>query len=289
MVSRTMATEQAGRRKESAIYSRPDVAFRASNPLAGRRVKAGMRRFLAHLPGRAFLLSMLLGACLIAYASLEYFDFETLPDFVVEKLPVRFEALWLFSLRVHVAVALVTLPACLALMTRSLQRRATWHRWVGRVTGVLVLLALVPSGIVLSFDAKGGVWVTVGFLLSAAIVAVGMVFGTLAARARKLVAHRRAMHHVVAQMSVAVTSRALIVGLDALSVDPDVAYVVALWLPVLGSALGAEMVSFGMAESYERIRRAISTFSALFRSRAHARSVSGLERGVVGPMGSAPR
>jgi len=248
-----------------------------------------MRRLLAHLPRRAFLLTMLLGACLIAYASVEYFDSSTLPDFVVEKLPVRFEALWLFSLRVHVAVALVTLPACLVLMTRSLQRRAAWHRWLGRVTGGLVLLALVPSGVVLSFEAKGGAWVTAGFLLSASIVAFGMVSGVWAARGRRFKAHRRAMHHVVAQMSVAVTSRALIVGLDALGVDPDLAYVVALWVPVLGSALGAELASLGVAQSYERIRRATSTLSTWFRSPAHVRPVTGLERGVTRSMGAAPR
>ena len=75
---------------------------------------------------------------------------------MVEKLPVRFEALWPASLRVHVAAASLTLPLCLLLTTRALQRRAALHRWLGRVSGVLVLLALVPSGVVLAFDAKGG-------------------------------------------------------------------------------------------------------------------------------------
>jgi len=51
------------------------------------------------------------------------------------------------------------------------------------------------------------------------------------------------MRHVVAQMSVAVTSRTMILALDARGVDPAVAYVIALWVPVLGSALVAELVS----------------------------------------------
>jgi uncharacterized membrane protein YozB (DUF420 family) len=304
MVQQTMATQQPTRRKgsnahwatqqptrriNSKAYSRKVAAGQRPNPLAAWFVKGCMRRFLVHAPRRAFLLVMFLGACLIAFASLEYFDFGTLPAFVVEKLPVRFETLWLLSLRVHVAVAIVTLPSCLVLMTRSLQRRAAWHRWIGRVTGTLVVFALVPSGVVLSFDAKGGAWVTAGFLLSAAIVAAGMVLGSLAARRRELIAHRRAMLHVVAQMSVAVTSRSLIVGLDALSVDPGMAYVVALWLPVLGSALGAELVSSGIVPLYERICRAILSLIAPLRARTIARSVAGLERGVSGSMGAAPR
>jgi uncharacterized membrane protein YozB (DUF420 family) len=178
---------------------------------------------------------MFLGSALITASSLAYFDFDTLPPFVVEKLPVRFESLWLFSLRVHVAAACLSFPLCLALMTRALQRRAAWHRWVGRLTGLLVLFALVPSGIVLSFDAKGGRSVTAGFLLSAGIVAGFMAQGILAARRRELTDHRRAMWHVVGQMSVAVVSRALILAFDAVGIDPSIAYVVALWAPVLGS------------------------------------------------------
>lgn len=186
---------------------------------------------------------MLAGAALITVASLPYFDFETLPDFAIEKFPLRFEALWLASLRVHVASALVTFPLCLSLMTRPLQRRPGWHRSVGRVAAFLILFGLVPSGVVLAFDAKGGRIVTLGFLLSGAIVAAGIVAGVRAARRRELVAHRNAMRHVVAQMSVAVTSRAMLMGFDALGMDPSTSYVIALWAPVLGSLALAELVN----------------------------------------------
>jgi hypothetical protein len=180
---------------------------------------------------------------------------------------------------------LVTFPLCLLLVTRTLQRRLTLHRWLGRTTGALVLLALVPSGVVLSFDAKGGPIVTAGFLLSAGIVAGCMVWGTLAARRRELVKHRRAMRHVVAQMSVAVTSRALLMALDARGVDPDTAYVVALWLPVLGSAAVVEIMSLRALGAWlswftvqERIRRvAISPFAGV-RPRGIVSSVPRLGR-----------
>lgn len=232
-----------------------------------------MTRRFAALPRRSFLLFLLAGWALITAASLPYFDLETLPPFAIERLPVRFESLWLVSLRVHVAAAVSSFPLCLALMTRSLQRRPAWHRWLGRIAGVLVLFALVPSGVVLAFDAKGGAPVTLGFLLSAAIVGSGMVLGVRAAWQRNFASHRRAMRHVLAQMSVAVTSRLLIVGLDALGTDPDFSYVLALWAPVVLSAAAAELVSRRAPSSStplqpERIRRETSPLVAVLRARA---------------------
>lgn len=50
------------------------------------------------------------------------------------------------------------------------------------------------------------------------------------------------MSHVFAQMSVAVTSRAMLVSLDVVGVPSELAYVLALWLPVVASATAAEML-----------------------------------------------
>jgi uncharacterized membrane protein len=278
--------ERAGRLIHCQPKTFVNPAEKASKSLGRpQRIKGYMRRFLAAVPRRLFLVIMLAGSALITAASLPYLDFETLPAFAIEKLPVRFEALWLASLRIHVVSALLAFPLCLLLMTRSLQRRAAWHRWLGRIAGTLVLLALVPSGVVLAFDAKGGALVSAGFVLSAAIVAVSTWLGVAAARRRDFAPHRRAMRHVVAQMSVAVTSRAMLVGLDAVGLDPDLSYVVALWVPVLLSAMVAELASRPAPSSSahsvlpaERIDREISPFALLVRARAVLRPVARLGR-----------
>ncbi len=181
------------------------------------------------------------GSVAITAGSLGYFDPDEVAPFVIEKLPLPLEALWLVALKVHVVAAAFALPACLALVSRTLVRHAPrLHRWLGRVTGAVVLLALAPSGFYLSLFATGGVLSTLGFMLSGAIVVAGMVRGVLAARARDFVAHRRAVLHVLAQLSVAVTSRALLFACAALGADPERAYVACLWLPVVASALAVE-------------------------------------------------
>lgn len=219
--------------------------------------------------------AMTLGAALIITSSLAYFDFNELPPFAIEKLPVRFATLWLASLRVHVTAALVSLPMCILLMARAVQRRRAMHRWLGRAAGVIILFVLAPSGAVLAFDAKGGALVTAGFLLSDALLAFFMVNGIVAARRRELATHRRAMGHVFAQMSVAVTSRAMLMALDALGVSPDLAYVIALWLPVVGSAVAAETI-YGVWHSkvrfLGRMTHGLSKVVRSLRPRAPART-----------------
>lgn len=185
----------------------------------------------------ALVLALALGSAVITAASVVYFG-EELAPFVLEKLEQALarEELWMLALRLHVVAAAVCLPACLVLSSSRVLRRAPrLHRWLGRVTGTLVLLLLVPSGFYLSFFAKGGLPSTVGFQLSGLIVAGAMVQGVRAARARRFVEHRRMVLHVLAQLSVAVTSRAMLFAFDAAAVDEITAYLISLWLPVLGS------------------------------------------------------
>jgi hypothetical protein len=182
------------------------------------------------------MLGLGLGALIIGWASRVYFASDELAPFVIEKLPLPHEDLWLAALKTHVVAASFALPACVLLSTKRMLLFPRAHRWLGRATGAIVLAALVPSGLYLSLFAKGGAPATVGFALTGLIVALAMVRGVRRARANDYVGHRRAMLHVLAQLSVAVTSRTLLTLLDAIGIDPDAAYLFALWVPVLASA-----------------------------------------------------
>ena len=274
----TKARVNFGSEPNSGLDLGVQRATKSLDELARRR---GMRTTVGRWAMRGFLVSMLAGSLFISLLSLPYFDFETLPPFVLEKLPLRFEALWLAALRIHVASAALTFPLCLALMTRALQRRARAHRWLGRSAGVLVLFALLPSGSVLAFDAKGGLIVTIGFLLSAAIIALAMIAGVRAARRRDLPLHAHAMRHVLGQMSVAVVSRMMLVALDALGVDPELAYVAALWVPVLSSVAVVEWLYRRARslprkppKSVERTARETSPLAFVLRVRAFVQPVA---------------
>lgn len=203
------------------------------------------RRWLSKVPKAALMLALALGSAAITWSSLVYFG-DDLAPFVLEKLEqaLPHEDLWTLALKVHVVAAAFSLPGCLLLSSLLVLKRAPrFHRWLGRVTGTVILFALVPSGFYLSLYAKGGLPSTMGFMLSGAIVAFAMVQGVRAARARRFAEHRRWVWHVLAQLGVAVVSRAMLFALDAAAVDEVVAYVASLWLPVVGGFGLVELLS----------------------------------------------
>lgn len=190
----------------------------------------------------ASLLVTALGSTAITLASAVYFNDEELAPFIIEKLPLEREELYISALKVHVVAAAFALPGCLLLSLSVLLKRAPrLHRWLGRAVGGLVLTALAPSGFYLSLFAKGGLPSTIGFVLSGLIVVVAMLQGIRTARARQFAAHRRFVMHVLGQLSVAVISRAMLFVFDATPVDPEVAYIASLWVPVLGCAAFVEL------------------------------------------------
>jgi hypothetical protein len=190
------------------------------------------------------LLALALGSAAITAGSLVYFNGDEYAPFVLEKLPLAREELFIAALQVHVVAAAFALPGCLLLVSVTVLRRAPrFHRWLGRVVGTAVVFALVPSGFYLSLFAKGGLASTLGFVATGAVMLVGMVQGVRTARAKRFAEHRRWVWHVLGQMAVAVVSRAMLFAFDAAAVDESLAYLVSLWLPVVGCALVVELVT----------------------------------------------
>lgn len=192
----------------------------------------------------AFFALMAAGTWTMLVASATYLELGKEHPFFLEKLPLARPKLWLGALYVHVPSALFALPACLLLLSRGLRKRLPrFHRWLGRVTGALVLLAVVPSGLYLAFFAQGGLVTTLGFWLTGVIAFVAMARSIERARARDFKAHRRYSAHVAAQLSVAVFSRLMLISAEHLELYNTWVYVAALWLPVIACAVVAELLT----------------------------------------------
>ncbi len=230
--------------------NRPAAALEPVTPSAAPSAAAWPLRLLRSPAARAlFIVAMTAGTALIALAVTDYLDDGLLHPFIREKRATGHAPWWLAALGTHVVAALVAFPLCLLLLSRRLLRAAPRaHRVLGRLNGVVVLLLLVPSGFVLSTTARGGWAGAAGFVVSGVVTAVAMVRAIVTARRRDVPGHRRAIAHVVAQLSVAVSSRVLLVVAGVVlpavgaDLDPDAVYVAVLWLPVVAGAAVAHVV-----------------------------------------------
>jgi uncharacterized membrane protein len=201
-----------------------------------------LERLAQALARFAFHVAMWAGVWLMWSASASYWELGEAHPFFLEKLPLAHPKLWLIATYVHVPSALIALPACLLLLVARVRTHfPAFHRWLGRVTGALVLCAVVPSGMYLAAFTQGGLLTTLGFWLTGLIAFVAMLKSIRSARRRDMRAHRRFSAHVAAQLSVAVLSRFLLVGAEELGWYGESVYTAALFVPVLGSALVAEL------------------------------------------------
>ena len=89
----------------------------------------------------------------MAYGGIAYVEAGDMHPFILEKLPLPDEQLWIAALYLHLVAAAISMPGCLALSSKWLLRRRWAHRWLGRVIALMILIGLVPSGAYLAFFA----------------------------------------------------------------------------------------------------------------------------------------
>jgi hypothetical protein len=132
---------------------------------------------------------------------------------------------------VHIFSGPVVLLNGLLLLSEHFRRRhGGWHRWLGRVQVVVLLLFVLPSSAVMSRYAFGGWPSGLSFLLLAAATGSCAIIGVSYARRRRYDQHRRWMIRAYVLICSAVALRLLsgtagLVGVPS----PEHAYIFAAW------------------------------------------------------------
>jgi uncharacterized membrane protein len=132
---------------------------------------------------------------------------------------------------VHIFSGPIVLCNGLILLSEYVRRRhGGWHRVLGRVQVVVLLLLVLPSSVVMSRHAFGGWPAGLSFFLLAAATASCAIVGVIHARRRNYDRHRRWMLRSYVLICSAVALR-LISGTAGLVgvPSPEEAYIVAAW------------------------------------------------------------
>ena len=143
----------------------------------------------------------------------------------------HFWGLYQWAFYTHLISAPASLVLGTLLVSERLRRRApTWHRRLGRVQGVCVLLLVAPSGLYMArYAATGGV-AAAGLGLLAIVTAACVSLGWRAAVQRRFADHRRWMLRTFILLCSAVVIR-IIGGLaSVLGFEADWVYPVSTWI-----------------------------------------------------------
>lgn len=160
----------------------------------------------------------------------DYFppDFDSL---FLQGREATFTGSYRLAFYVHIFSGPVVLFNGLILLSEYVRRRhGGWHRWLGRVQVVVLLLFVLPSSVVMSRHAFGGWLAGLSFLLLSAATASCAIIGVVHACRRRYDSHRRWMLRSYVLICSAVSLR-LISGAAGLvgGPSPEHAYIVAAW------------------------------------------------------------
>jgi uncharacterized membrane protein len=132
---------------------------------------------------------------------------------------------------VHILSAPLVLFNGLILLSEHVRRRhGGWHRWLGRVQVLLLLVFVLPSSVVMSRHAFGGWPAGLSFVLLSAATACCAIVGVVCACRHRYDRHRRWMLRTYVLICSAVALR-LISGTAGLVgvPSPEQAYIFAAW------------------------------------------------------------
>ena len=142
------------------------------------------------------LLSKTFAATLMNYR--DYFPVNFDADFLIGRRQT-FTILYQTLFYTHIITAPGVLLAMTALMVQMNRPQlmpglcSRSHRWIGRATGVITLLLVVPSGLGMAFWAAAGPIAGWGFATQSMLVAMTMGIAVVAARRQRWAAHQRFM------------------------------------------------------------------------------------------------
>jgi uncharacterized membrane protein len=132
---------------------------------------------------------------------------------------------------VHIFSAPLMLFNGLILLSEYVRvRYGGWHRRLGRVQVVVLLLFVLPSSVIMSGHAFGGWQAGLSFLLLSAVTAGCAVVGVVHARRRRFDLHRRWMIRSYVLICSAVALRLISGAAGFVGVSsPENAYIIAAW------------------------------------------------------------
>ncbi len=181
------------------------------------------------------------GTALIFLASRSYFFGSEPHEFLIERPHLTMHSWWRYSLYVHVISGCLCLASSLLQYSKIfLKRYVKVHKSLGYVYVLSLLIAVIPTGLILSNVAKGG-WISqVGFHAMNVSVLVCVILGMRAIFQKRVQEHQAWMTRSFALITSAITFRTLQVIFHQFHVPYEIVYPTCVWLSIIVNVWVAE-------------------------------------------------
>jgi Predicted membrane protein (DUF2306) len=226
--------------------------------LANSRVltlQASVRFFLSML----FWLPVAVLSLLLIYNTLPYFSFDKTFSFIEERKFLFQQKIYTVCFYSHILAGVLCMSTALIQFSRVVVKRArAIHRWSGRIYVFVVLFLGAPTGLYMSFFAKGTFWERSLFLFMAVFWFFTTCNGLATILKKNVLAHKNWMIRSYAMAMTAVTFRVYHILFFLAGWDHLHNYEISLWISVLGNMLFAELIIFRRSRPYLKTIQFIS-------------------------------
>ncbi len=201
--------------------------------------------------GALFWIPVIFFSLLLVKNTLPYFSFSQNFIFIEERALLFLKPVYKFSFYTHIFAGMFCIIAALTqFSTYILKKRKVIHIWMGKIYVLVVLIIGAPTGLYMSFFAKGSFWERMLFMFMAMYWFFSTAKGLQTIKVKNVLAHKNWMIRSYSMAMTAVTFRIYHILFDYYGVDHLYNYEISLWISVLGNMLVAEYFIFRKSKFY---------------------------------------
>jgi len=188
---------------------------------------------------------------LLIYNTVPYFSFSKDFSFIEERSFLFKSNLYNVFFYIHIAAGAICIGTALIQFSRYiLKKTKIIHRISGKIYVFVVLFLGAPTGLYMSFFAKGSIWERTLFLFMACWWFITTLYGLTTIHKRNIIAHKIWMIRSYSMAMTAVTFRVYHIIFYLLDWGHLENYELSLWISVIGNMLFAELMLYRQGKNY---------------------------------------
>ena len=210
-----------------------------------------LQRSIRYFFAALFWIPVIFFSLLLVKNTLPYFSFAQNFSFIEERAVLFLKPVYKFCFYTHIFAGMFCIIAALTQFSSYLlKKRKPIHIWMGKIYVTVVLVLGAPTGLYMSFFAKGSFWERVLFMFMAMYWFYTTAKGLISIKNKNVLAHKNWMIRSYGMAMTAVTFRVYHILFYYYGVDHLHNYEISLWISVLGNMLIAESLIFRKSRSY---------------------------------------